>query len=54
MGVELGALIYSANIDNFFGFRTYGIPGQNVHGFNSYTSYETNCPWLSYKNAIAE
>lgn len=52
MGVELGALIYSANVDAFFGFRTYALPGYNVTGFNSYAAYDMNSPWLSYADAI--
>lgn len=54
MGVQLGALIYIANIDNLFGFRTYLLPPFTQKGFNSYTDYNTDWTWLSYKNAIAE
>lgn len=52
MGVELGALIYAFNIDSFFGFRTYELPGFNVDGFNFYDNYSLTIPWLSYVNAI--
>ena len=52
MGVQLGALIYSTDIDNFFGFRTYGLSGQNNSPFNSYSTYTTNTPWLSYGDAV--
>lgn len=52
MGVELSALIYSNNIDNFFGYRTYDLPGHNNSGYNSYIDYDENSPWLSYEDAI--
>jgi hypothetical protein len=52
MGVQLGLIIYADNITQFFGFRTYESPGYNVTGFNNYTSYATDHPWLSYANAI--
>lgn len=52
MGVQLGALIYSPSINNFFGMRTYAFPAVGANGFNSYTSYQTNWPWLSYADAI--
>lgn len=52
MGVQLGSLIYSANITSFFGFRTYLIQPANITGFNSYSSYTTDTPWLSYADAI--
>lgn len=53
MGVELGALIYSPDIDSFFGFRTYPVGPYNVSGFNTYDSYSMSSPWLSYSDAIA-
>lgn len=52
MGVQLGSLIYSANVAAFFGFRTYALAGYNVTGFNNYASYDMNSPWLSYADAI--
>ena len=52
MGVQLAALIYAPNIDNFFGCRTYELPPVNVHGFNTYIDYDEDAPWLSYHNAI--
>ncbi len=52
MGVQLAALIYSANITNFFGFRTYELPPYNNTGFNSYINYNMTSPWLNYNNAI--
>lgn len=52
MGVQLSALIYSNNITNFFGFRTYELPPFNVTGFNDYDDYHMDSPWLSYTNAI--
>jgi hypothetical protein len=52
MGVQLGAIIYASNINNFFGMRTYALPAYNVTGFNSYANFHTTWPWLSYANAI--
>lgn len=52
MGVQLAALIYIADITNLFGFRTYDLPGYNVHGFNSYATYDMDCPWVSYDDAV--
>lgn len=52
MGVELAALIYGPGVDNFFGFQTYTSQSFANHGFNTYDNYETDCPFLSYDNAI--
>lgn len=52
MGVQLGALIFGSPINNFFGMRTYGHAAVNAHGFNTYTVYDTDAPWLSYSNAV--
>lgn len=52
MGVQLGALVYAPDINNFFGMRTYEVPGANITGFNSYDDYQTNWPWLSYDDAV--
>lgn len=52
MGVQLGATIYAAIVDTFFGFRTYALGPYNVTPFNTYTSYDMAAPWLSYSNAI--
>lgn len=52
MGVLLGALIYAPVIDEFFGFRTYEVPAALVNGFNTYSDYNEDWPWLSYDNAI--
>jgi hypothetical protein len=52
MGVQLAVLIYANGIDNFFGFRTYDLPAHNVAPFNSYDSYQTDAPWLSYANSV--
>lgn len=54
MGVGLRALIYAPSINEFFGMRTYYGIAVNVNPFNSYTSYITTWPWLSYTNAISE
>jgi hypothetical protein len=52
MGVQIGSIIYSPNIFTLFGFRTYGLPGYNISPFNTYASYQTDFPWLTYKNAL--
>lgn len=52
MGVQLAALIYSPDIDNLFGFRTYELPPYNVTGFNDYLDYDMAAPWLNYTDAI--
>jgi len=53
IGVQLGTLAYSNNVNAFFGFRTYVINTPNNTNFNSYTDYSTTSPWLSYDNGIA-
>jgi hypothetical protein len=52
MGVALAAPIYAPIITMFFGFRTYVLPAFNSTPFNSYSSYQTNWPWVSYANAV--
>jgi hypothetical protein len=48
----LSALIYTNNIDNLFGFRSYELPPFNVTGFNDYDDYDMDAPWLNYTDAI--
>jgi hypothetical protein len=52
MGVSLGATIYAAVVTTFFGFRTYSVVTVNNTPFNTYGSYVTTRPWLSYAMAI--
>lgn len=52
MGVELAVLIYAPNINNFFGFRTYELPPYNNHGFNTYSVYDMDAPWINFTYAI--
>lgn len=52
MAVQVSSIIYIPVVTGVFGFRTYTLPGYNVSPFNSYSSYNTNWPWLSYTNAI--
>lgn len=52
MAVRLRGTIVHPTIDNFFGFRTYYGPGENVNPFNSYADYQMDWPWLSYQNAL--
>ncbi len=52
MGVNLGALIYMPNIKSLFCMRTYELAVVNGNGFNNYTDYQTDWPWLSYANAV--
>jgi hypothetical protein len=57
MAVAIGAVIVNPSL-NFFGFSSYGpngtwIPAAPlVQGFNTYSSYNTNSPWLTYQMAI--
>ena len=52
MGVALASVIYSPHILNFFGFRTYLLPGVNNEPFNNYVTYVQTWPWVSYANII--
>lgn len=52
MGVLMSPVIYVASITNWFGYRTYDAPGYQVHGYNTYGTYDTNCHWLSYSDAL--
>lgn len=52
MAVALGAFIYSVHVNSFFGFRTYLAPGVNNTPFNTYASYQTDQPWLSYADNL--
>lgn len=52
MGVALASTIYYPGIKSFFGFRTYRLPAHNASPFNTYTSYVTTWPWLSYAYAV--
>jgi len=53
LAVGDGLPIYAFPNNNFFGFRTYFAPAPAfVAPFNSYSSYLTNRPWLTYAYAI--
>lgn len=52
MGVSLTSTVYAPIITNFFGMRTYTLAAQNNKPFNTYGSYQTTWPWLSYSNMI--
>lgn len=52
MAVSL-SVIYAPIINTFFGFRTYALPAVNSTPFNTYSSYQTNRPWLSYANGVS-
>lgn len=52
MGVQLSSVIYAPDILTLFGFRTYFFPAHNASPFNSYQSYQTDFPWLTYQYAI--
>lgn len=52
MGVQLAITIYGPVIDRFFSFRTYDFPIANGTPFNTYDSYDTNSPWLTYSNGL--
>lgn len=53
MGVQLASVIYSPTIDSFFGCRTYELPAFDVSPLNTYSSYQTDYPMLSYADALA-
>lgn len=52
MGVQLGALMYLPSMDNIFGFRTYDIAPGTISGFNTYSVYNEDWPWISYADAV--
>lgn len=52
MGVGIGFTVDVPTTNNFFGCRTYDLPAHNVHGFNTYTAYDTGCPILDYDYAL--
>lgn len=52
MAVSL-SIIVAPVINKFFGFQSYAGPVPNNSPFNTYASYQTNRPFLSYKNAIS-
>lgn len=52
MSVQLASVIYSNDIDKFYGYRTYDYAGFNVSPMNDYDSYDTDSPWLSYSDAL--
>lgn len=52
MGVQLGVTIYVPDVHRVFGFRTYTTEAINSTPFNSYTDYDTDTHWLSYKDGI--
>lgn len=51
MAVRIRLVLYVPFFD-LFGFRTYGAPGFHVFPFNTYATYHTDWPWLSYANAF--
>lgn len=53
MGVGVSAVIFNPVINKFFGFRTYVLPPFNNSPFNTYSSYQTDRPWLSYADAVS-
>lgn len=52
MGVRIGTLVYSPNLDNIFGFRTFARQPPGVSGFNTYDDYQLDRPWLNFSNAV--
>jgi hypothetical protein len=53
MGVQVASLIYGYNLDNIFSLRTYTLGYPDTSGFNSYSSYGSGRPWISYSNSVA-
>lgn len=58
LGVQLASVIYSVNVLSFFGMASYSAPPPtyltfpNVTPLNSYASYQTNRPMLTYADAL--
>ncbi len=53
MGVQLASVIYSPNVNSFFGCVTYELPrAVNNSPCNTYESYQTNRPMLVYEDSI--
>jgi hypothetical protein len=50
-GVQL-SVIYTPDILNLFGFRTYDLPAVNVKPFNNYDDYQIVWPWVTYDDGI--
>lgn len=53
MGVELSSLIYVAEVNDLYGFRTYAKDNPGARGFNQYDGYNLDWPWLNYSNALS-
>lgn len=52
MAVQISAIIYGPDIDNFFGFCSYEDPTPGgIRPFNTYEDYQA-WPWLDYNEAI--
>lgn len=53
MAVAIRIVIFAPIINAFFAFRTYGAPAAPfTRGFNNYSSYQTDWPWLTYADAV--
>lgn len=53
MSVQVAAIIYAPDINNFFGFCSYENPTPgDVKPFNTYEDYHTDWLWLDYQTAI--
>jgi hypothetical protein len=52
MGVAITAVIYTSNVDNIYGWRSYERDSFNVTPFNNYVDYDENAPWIDYNDAI--
>lgn len=54
-GVSLSSTVLFPTLDGFFGYSTYnGGVNPNNRPYNSYTSYQTNWPWVTYKMLIGK
>lgn len=53
MAVQLSVPVYSPDVLNYFGFRTYDYQFfNNIPFFNDYDSYDMAAPWLSYDDGL--
>lgn len=54
MAVQVSAIVYAPNINNFFGFCTYETPNiPNNVGMNTYEDFSTEKIWLLYENGVS-
>jgi hypothetical protein len=53
LGVQLATAVFNSTITTFFGFRTYSINTVHNSPANTYSTYVTTRPWLSYSYGVS-